>query len=413
MAASKDIKHGISRVSIGIRANRGIDFTYSPSLNFEYNEQLKLLKKSVRNFAESVLGPIAKIADEKARFSWETAAELSKINAWGIQIPEKYGGAELDTISYAITIEEISRICASTALNVSAHNSLGAYPIFKWGTEEQKKRYLPDISCGKKICAFALTEPNAGSDAGGINSLAVQDGEGFILNGSKIFITNGGIASTLLAISKCKMENGDKGLAAFILESDMDGYEVGKKEDKMGMRGSDTSSIYFNNIRVPKENMLGAPSDGFKIALNALDYGRVGIAAQSLGIAQAAYEHSVNYANSRIQFGKSISNFQAISFKLAEMSTKIETTRLIIQKTAFMRDKGINFSKEAAMSKYIASKVAREVVEESIQIHGGYGYMKDLPLERYYRDAKACEIYEGTSEIMKSIISQHILRGNL
>ncbi len=388
------------------------DFAYSPSLNFEYNEQLKLLKKSIRTFAESVLGPIAKIIDEEARFSWETAAELSKINAWGIQIPEQYGGAELDTISYAITIEEISRICASTGLNVSAHNSLGAYPIFKWGTEKQKERYLPDISSGKKICAFALTEPNAGSDAGGINSLAVQDGEGFILNGSKIFITNGGIASTLLAISKCKMENGEKGTTAFILDSDMDGYEVGKKEDKMGMRGSDTSSIYFNEIYVPRDNMLGSHSDGFKIALNALDYGRIGIAAQSLGIAQAAYEHSVEYAKTRCQFKKPISSFQAISFKLAEMNTKIETTRLLIQKTAFMRDKGMNFSKEAAMSKYMASKVAREVAEEAIQIHGGYGYMKDLPLERYYRDAKACEIYEGTSEIMKSIISQHILRGN-
>ncbi|MFX1236627.1 MAG: acyl-CoA dehydrogenase family protein [Promethearchaeota archaeon] len=413
MEAIKDALRNYKRDSIKIKSKHLENNTFSPNLNFELGEQLKLLKKCVRKFAEDILAPLAPIIDNEARFSWRTAAELAKINVWGMQIPEKYGGAGLDTISYTIAIEEISRVCASTGLNVSAHNSLGAYPILRWGSEEQKEIFLPDISQGKKICAFALTEPNAGSDAGGINSLAVQDGKGFLLNGSKIFITNGGIASILLAISKCKLENGKKGTAAFILESNMDGYEIGQKEDKMGMRGSDTSSIYFNNIYVPRENMLGNHSEGFKIALNALDYGRVGIAAQSLGIAQAAYERSVEYSKNRTQFKKSISNFQGISFKLAEMSTKIETTRLLIQKAAFMRDKGMNFSKEAAMSKYMASQVAREVAQEAIQIYGGYGYMKDLPLERYYRDAKACEIYEGTSEIMKSIISQHILRGNM
>jgi len=259
---------------------------------------------------------------------------------------------------------------------------------------------------------FAMTEPNAGSDVGGINCFATQDGKGFLLNGSKIFVTNGGIASALIVISKYKTQNGDKGMAAFILEKDMEGYEIGMAEDKMGMRGSSTTSIYFNNIYIPRENILGPLSDGFKIAMKTLDFGRIGIAAQSVGIAQAAYEHSIKYSKTRIQFRKPISNFQGISFKLAEMATKIEAARLLVYKAAFMRDQGQSFSKQAAMCKYYASEIANEITKDALQIHGGYGYMKDLPIERFYRDSKACEIYEGTTEIMKLIIAQQILRGN-
>ncbi|MGV9174114.1 MAG: acyl-CoA dehydrogenase family protein, partial [Promethearchaeia archaeon] len=370
-------------------------------MNFELTEKQKLIRRNVRKFSEKVLAPVAPIVDKELRFSWETAKELSKINAWGIQLPERYGGAALDSISYAITIEEISRVCASTGLNLTVHNSVGAYPIYKWGTEEQKEKYLHDLASGEKIAGFTWTEPNAGSDAAGIETTAVEDGDEFIINGSKIFVTNGGVASVMIVGTKYQKEDGEKGLATFILEKDMEGYEIGKKEDKMGMRGSSTTSLYFNDVRVPKENILGNLRSGFRIAMQTLNVGRIGIAAQALGIAQAAYEHSVEYSKGRVQFKQPISKFQGVSFKLSEMATKIDAARLLIYRAAHKKDHSSNFAKESAMCKYYASKIAREVSQEAIQIHGGYGYMKDLPLERYYRDAKVCEIYEGTSEIMK------------
>jgi len=382
-------------------------------LNFELTDKQKLVRSSVRKFSEDILAPVAPIIDRDAEFLWDTAKDLSKINAWGIQLPEKYGGADLDSISYSITIEEISRICASTGLTVTVHNSVGAYPIYKWGTEEQKERFLPDLASGKKITGFTWTEPNAGSDAGGIECLAVEDGNDLILNGSKIFVTNGGIASVLVVGTRYKKENGEEGMAALLVEKDMEGYEIGTKEDKLGMRGNPTTSLYFNNVRVPKDNVLGKISDGFKIAMQTLDVGRIGIAAQALGIAQAAYEHAVEYSKGRIQFRKPISNFQGISFKLAEMSTNIDAARLLVYRAAYMKDNRERFTKESAICKYYASKVARKTTQEALQIHGGYGYMKDLPIERYYRDVKVTEIYEGTSEIMKMIIAQQILRGNL
>ncbi len=382
-------------------------------MNFDLTEKQKLVRNSVRKFSEEILGAMAPIIDNQGIFSWETARELSKINAWGIQLPEKYGGSSLDSISYAIVIEEISRICGSTGLSVTVHNSVGAYPILKWGTEDQKERYLHDIATGKKITGFTWTEPNAGSDAGAIECLAVEDGNDFILNGSKIFVTNGGVASVLLVGTRFKKKNGESGIAAMLVEKDFEGYEIGKIEDKMGMRGNATSSLYFNNVSVPKENILGNLSDGFKIAMHSLDVGRIGIAAQALGIAQAAYEHSVEYSKGRIQFKKPISNFQGISFKLAEMATKIDAARLLVYKAAYMKDSKEKFSKESAMCKLYASEIARQVTMEALQIHGGYGYIKDLPIERYLRDAAITTIYEGTSEIMKLIISQQILKGNL
>lgn len=382
-------------------------------LNFELSNQHKLIKRSIKKFAEEVLAPIAPVLDREAKFSWEIAERLAEINAWGIQIPEKYGGSELDSISYAIVIEEISRVCASTGLTLTVHNSVGAYPILKWGTEEQREKYLPDMAKGSKIGGFSWTEPNAGSDAGGIESLAVQDGDEFILNGSKIFVTNGGIGSIMLIGAKYETSGGEKGIGTFIVEKDMEGYEIGPPEDKLGMRGNITTSLYFHDVRIPKENVLGDLSNGFKIAMHTLDVGRIGIAAQALGIARAAYEHSVEYSKGRIQFGKPISNFQGISFKLAEMSTKIDAARLLVYNAAFLKEIQSNFAKASATSKYYASKIAREIAQEAIQIYGGYGYMKDLPIERYYRDAKVTELYEGTSEIMKLIISREILRGNI
>lgn len=382
-------------------------------MNFELTQRQQLVRRSVRKFAEDVLAPVAPIFDKEAKYSGDIVKELSKINAWGIQLPEKYGGAELDSISYAITIEEISRICASTGLMLTVHNSVGAFPIYKWGTEEQKERYLYDIATGKKISGFSWTEPNAGSDAQGIECIMIQDGDDFVLNGSKIFVTNGAIGSVLLIGTRYKTDDGQKGIATVILEKDMDGYEVGQPEEKMGMQGNITTSLYFHNIRVPKENVLGSLGEGFSIAMLTLDVGRIGIGAQALGIAQAAYEHSVEYSKGRIQFKRPISQFQGISFKLAEMATKIDAARLLVYRAAYIKDKKERFSKESAMCKYYAGKIAREVTQEAIQIHGGYGYMKDLPLERYHRDATVTTIYEGTNEIMKLIIAQQILRGNL
>jgi alkylation response protein AidB-like acyl-CoA dehydrogenase len=382
-------------------------------LNFELTDQQNLVKRSIRKFAQDKLSPLAPIFDREARFSQEMVTELSKINAWGIELPEKYGGADLDAISYAITIEEISRICASTGLTLTVHNSVGAYPIYQWGNEEQKEQYLYDLATGRKIAGFSWTEPNAGSDAQAIECLMVQDGNDFILNGSKIFVTNGALASVMLIGTKYQKKNGEKGIATIILEKDMKGYEIGEPEDKMGVRGNITTSLYFHDIRVPKENVLGSLREGFRIAMQTLDVGRIGIAAQALGIAQAAYEHSIDYSKGRIQFKKPISDFQGISFKLAEMAAKIDAARLLIYKAAFLKDKNLRFSKESAMCKYYAAEIAKDITQEAIQIHGGYGYIKDLPLERYHRDACVTSIYEGTTEIMKLIIAQQILRGNL
>jgi len=381
-------------------------------MKFELEEKHKLVRRSVRTFAEKILAPLAPIMDREEKFYPEIIKESSMMNLWGITIPEKYGGAELDIITYLISIEEISRICASTALTVSVHNAFGTIPIYKLGNEEQKDRFLHDLTSGKKIAGFSWTEPNAGSDARSIECMAVEDGKDFVLNGSKIFVTNGAIASVFLVGTRYQTSDNQKGFTLVIVEKDMEGFEIGPKENKMGMRGNPTTSLYFNNVRVPKGNVLGNLQNGFKYAMQMLDFGRIGIAAQALGIAQAAYEHSVNYAKGRIQFKKPISQFQGVSFKLAEMATKIDAARLLVYRAGYLSERNKNFSKEAAMCKLFASKVARQVSQEALQIHGGYGYMKDLPIERYYRDAKACEIYEGTSEIMKIIIANQILRGN-
>jgi len=382
-------------------------------MNIELKEEHQLVRRSIRSFAEQKIAPHAAQMDIEATTFPEILDELSNMGLWGILIPEKYGGVESDTLSYIIIIEEISRICASTGLTLTVHNGLGASTLYKWGNEQQRERFLFDLTSGKKIIGFSMTEPNAGSDARGIECKAIENGSDFILNGSKIFVSNSGIGSVFLVANRYQTNDGQEGMAIMIVEKEMEGFEIGPKEDKMGMRANQTRSMYFNNVRIPKENILGKMNDGFKIAMQALDFGRIGIAAQALGIAQAAYEQSVEYAKGRIQFKKPISQFQGISFKLADMATKIDAARLLIYRTANLRDQNKNYSKESAMCKYYASKIARQISQEAIQIHGGYGYMKDLPLERYYRDAKLCEIYEGTSEIMKVIIASKLLNGNM
>jgi alkylation response protein AidB-like acyl-CoA dehydrogenase len=382
-------------------------------MNFELTGTQKLVRNSIKDFAIQKIAPFAAKMDKEAKIFPEIIEELAKMDLWGMLIPEKYGGADLDMLSYIIVIEEISKICASTGLTLAVHNTLGASTLYKWGTEQQRQKYLYDLASGRKIMGFSLTEPNAGSDARSIECLAKENGENFILNGSKIFVTNSKVGSMFLVVTRCQTNDDQEGMALIIVEKGMEGFEIGPKEDKMGMRGNQTRSLYFNNVRIPKENILGDFNSGFKIALQALNCGRIGIAAQALGIAQAAYEQSVEYSKGRIQFNKPISRFQGISFKLAEMATNIDAARLLIYRTAQLLDLNKDISKESAMCKLYASKVAREVSQEAIQIHGGYGYMKDLPLERYYRDAKVCEIYEGTSEIMKLIIAKQVLNGNM
>ncbi|MHA2122173.1 MAG: acyl-CoA dehydrogenase family protein [Promethearchaeota archaeon] len=382
-------------------------------MDFELDELQQLVKSSVRDFAETKIAPFASRMDTEATMFPEVLEELSKMNLWGITIPEKYGGAGLDALSFIIVLEEISRICASTGLTLATHNSLGTASIFRWGNEEQKNRFLFDLTSGKKIIGFSLTEPNAGSDAKGVECLAIEEGDYFVLNGEKIFVTNGDLGSIFIVLARCKTNDRQEGMTTLIVETDMEGFELGPKEDKMGMRGNQTRNFYFNNVRVPKKNILGNINEGFKIAMQTLDFGRIGIGAQAVGIARAAYEQSVEYSKGRIQFKQPISRFQGISFKLADMSTKIDAARFLVYRAAMLRDQNKSYSKESAMCKLYASKIARQITQEAIQIHGGYGYMKDLPLERYYRDAKICEIYEGTSEIMKLIIAHKILNGSI
>jgi butyryl-CoA dehydrogenase len=314
-------------------------------------------------------------------------------------------------VSYAIVIEELSRACASTGLNVTVHNSVCAVPIQKWGTDEQKERLLPDLAAGKRIGAFAMTESNAGSDVAGVATTAEQDGDEWVINGTKIFATNGGVASVMLigALTDPKLPP-HKSLGLFIMEQDMKGFSVGKIEDKMGMRGSSTTELVFRDCRVPKENMLGNASTGFSIAMQTLDIGRIGIAAQALGIGQAAYEASLKYSKVRQQFGKPISAFEAISFKLAEMATELNAARLLTWQACDKKDRGLPFSMEAAMCKYYAAERATQICSDAIQIHGGYGYMTETNLPRFYRDVKICSIYEGTSQIMELIIANNILK---
>lgn len=372
-------------------------------------EKHEELRERIRDFAESEVAPIAQSLDLESRFPKEEIMKLAKMGIMGIPYEKKFGGMGLDTLSYAIAVEELSRVDGGTGVILSAHTSLGSYPIEAFGTEEQKKKYLTPLAKGEKIGAFGLTEENAGSDASGTETTAVLDGNHYVLNGSKIFITNAPEADIYIVFAMTDPSKGNHGISAFIVEKDWDGFTFGEPYNKMGIRSSATAELRFNKVKVPKENLLGQEGQGFRIAMQTLDGGRIGIAAQALGIAQGAYEAALEYSRERIQFGASIAANQGISFKLADMATELRAARFLVYSAAEMKDAGERFSMEAAMAKQYASEMALRVTNEALQIHGGNGYLKGMDVERAYRDAKITTIYEGTNEIQRVVIAAHIL----
>jgi butyryl-CoA dehydrogenase len=364
----------------------------------------------VREFAEKEIEPKAKELDETGQFPFDTVKKLGEMGILGMVVPEEYGGSGYDTMSYSIAVEEISRVCGSTGITVAAHNSLGLYPVYLFGNEEQKRKYIPDLASGKKLGSFGLTEPDAGSDAAGTKTTAVLDGDAYVINGSKCFITNASVGETFVITAMTHKSKGYKGISSFILEKGIKGFSVGKKENKMGLRGSDTATLMFEDLRLPKENLLGKEGEGFKQFMITLDGGRISIGAMALGIAQGAYDKALDYAKEREQFGQPIGNFQAIQWKLADMATQLEAARHLIYHASELKDQGERFIRESAMAKLYASEVGRFVTHQAIQILGGYGYMSEYPVERYMRDVKLCEIGEGTSEIQRLVIARELMR---
>ena len=379
-------------------------------MDFELTDEQQLIREAVREFAEAEVTPIAAEIDRDHRFPHELLPKLAEMNLMGMPYPEKAGGAGADYVSYIIAVEELSRACASTGVVVSAHTSLATWPIFKFGTQAQKDQYLHDMASGRRLGAFALTEPAAGTDAGAGTATATLHADGYTLNGSKMFITNAPFAGLYIVFAKTDPERGTRGMSAFIVEKDAPGFSVGEAEHKLGIRGSSTPPVYFSDCRVPREALLGGEGDGFKIAMATLDGGRIGIAAQALGIAQAALDASVAYAKERVQFGKPIATLQAIQWMIADMATEIDAARLLVYRAASCVDNGRPYSTEGAMAKLFASETATRVAGKAIQIHGGYGYTESYPVERNYRDAKITEIYEGTSEVQRMVIARSTLR---
>ncbi|AEN86983.1 Acyl-CoA dehydrogenase [Priestia megaterium Q3] len=375
---------------------------------FKLSEEHEMIRKMVRDFAKNEVAPTAAERDEEERFDRGIFTQMADLGLTGIPWPEQYGGIGSDYLAYCIAVEELSRVCASTGVTLSAHTSLAGWPIYTFGTEEQKHKYLKPMATGEKIGAYGLTEPSAGSDAGGMRTLAVKDGEDYILNGSKIFITNGGEADIYVVFAR--IDPNEKRTSAFIIEKDMPGFSVGKKEKKLGIRSSPTTEIIFEDCRVPKENLLGNEGEGFKVAMMTLDGGRNGIAAQAVGIAQGALDAAVAYAKERQQFGKPIISQQGIAFKLADMATSIEAARLLTYQAAWLESQGLPYGKESAMSKLYAGDTAMKVTTEAVQVFGGYGYTKDYPVERFMRDAKITQIYEGTQEIQRLVISRYLAK---
>ncbi|HHP1037106.1 TPA: acyl-CoA dehydrogenase AcdA [Bacillus thuringiensis] len=379
-------------------------------MHFKLSEEHEMIRKMVRDFAKNEVAPTAAERDEEERFDRELFDQMAELGLTGIPWPEEYGGIGSDYLAYVIAIEELSRVCASTGVTLSAHTSLAGWPIFKFGTEEQKQKFLRPMAEGKKIGAYGLTEPGSGSDAGGMKTIAKRDGDHYILNGSKIFITNGGIADIYVVFALTDPESKQRGTSAFIVESDTPGFSVGKKESKLGIRSSPTTEIMFEDCRIPVENLLGEEGQGFKVAMQTLDGGRNGIAAQAVGIAQGALDASVEYARERHQFGKPIAAQQGIGFKLADMATDVEAARLLTYQAAWLESEGLPYGKESAMSKVFAGDTAMRVTTEAVQVFGGYGYTKDYPVERYMRDAKITQIYEGTQEIQRVVISRMLTK---
>ncbi|WP_333861202.1 acyl-CoA dehydrogenase family protein [Clostridium sp.] len=376
---------------------------------FKTTEQHENLRTKIREFAEEEVKPIAFMLDQENKFPSEAIHKLADMGMMGIPYPKEYGGAGLDVLSYAIAVEELSRVDGGTGVILSAHTSLGTYPIAAYGTEEQKQKYLVPLAKGEKLGAFGLTEENAGSDAAGTETTAVLEGDHYILNGEKIFITNAGEADIYIIFAVTTPDIGTRGISAFIVEKDSEGFSFGKHYDKLGIRSSATGELVFNNVKVPKENLLGKEGEGFKIAMSTLDGGRIGIASQALGIAQGAYEHALEYSKERIQFGKPICQQQTIAFKLADMATKLRAARLLVYSAAELKENHEHYSMEAAMAKQYTSDVCLEIVNDALQIFGGSGYMKGMEVERAYRDAKICTIYEGTNEIQRVVIASNII----
>ncbi|MFE7063638.1 acyl-CoA dehydrogenase [Sutcliffiella sp. NPDC057660] len=379
-------------------------------MNFLLSEEHEMIRKMVRDFAKNEVEPTAAERDEEERFDMEIFRKMADLGLTGIPFPEEYGGIGSDYLAYCIAVEELSRVCASTGVTLSAHTSLASWPIYKYGTEEQKQKYLVPLAQGTSIGGYGLTEPGSGSDAGGMRTTAKLDGDHYVLNGSKIFITNGGIADIYVVFAVTDPSSKHKGTSAFIIESGFEGFSVGKKEKKLGIRSSPTTEIIFEDCRVPVENMLGAEGEGFKIAMMTLDGGRNGIAAQAVGIAQGALDAAVGYAKERVQFGKPIAAQQGVSFKLADMATSVEASRLLTYQAAWRESEGLSYGKESAMSKLFAGDTAMKVTTEAVQVFGGYGYTKDYPVERYMRDAKITQIYEGTQEIQRLVISRMLTK---
>lgn len=376
-------------------------------MNFQLTEEQQMMRKMVRDFAQKEIAPFVPTM-EQGVFPSEVLEKMGVLGLMGIPIPAKYGGAEMDFISYILAINEISKVSATTGVILAVHTSVGTSPILYFGTEEQKKKYIPKLASGEYLGAFALTEPSAGSDAGSLKSRAVKHGDHYVINGSKVFITNGGEADTYIVFASTNLEAGTRGISAFIVEKDTPGLIIGKDEHKMGLYGSRTVQLTFEDMKVPVENLLGEEGQGFKVAMSNLDVGRIGIGAQALGIAEAALECAAEYAKERYQFGKPIAMQQGLGFKLADMATSVEAARLLVYRAASLQAQGLPCSKEASIAKLFASKTAVEVTTEAIQVFGGYGYTKEYPVERFFRDAKICEIYEGTSEIQRLVISRQL-----
>jgi alkylation response protein AidB-like acyl-CoA dehydrogenase len=378
-------------------------------MNAFLSEKHGTVRRSVRAFCERELFPIAKEIDQEASFPWEAVEKMAQLGFFGIQVPAELDGAAMDSLSYVITVEEISRACAGLGLCVTVHNSVAVYPILAFGNEEQAQRWLPPLARGEKIGAFCLTEPNVGSDAASVEATAIRDGDHYIVNANKVFVTNGGVADICLLFVRTDPQAGRKGLSVIVAERGTPGFVVGDLEDLCGVRANPVSSIRLYDCRVPVENLLGKEGMGLRIGLVTLDTGRVGIAAQALGIAQAALEESVKYAKQRHQFGVPIIKHQAMQMMIADMATQIEAARLLVYHAAVLRDQGKPFSQAGTMAKLFASEVSSKVTDMAIQIHGGYGYSKDYPVERYYRDARVTRIYEGTSEIHRMVIARGVL----
>jgi len=379
-------------------------------MNFELTDVQKMMRKMVREFAEKELAPGSAERDEKEEFDRSLFNAIGKMGLGGICFPEEFGGAGGDYLSYILAVEELSRVDGSLGVTLSASVSLCGWPIYAYGTVEQKKKFLTPLADGSKLGAFGLTEPSAGTDAGAQKSIAVLDGDHYVLNGSKLFITNAGEAEIYVVFAMTDKSKGTKGISAFILEKDMPGFTFGKKEHKMGIRSSQTMELVFRDVIVPKENLLGKEGEGFKIALGTLNGGRIGIAAQALGIAQGALEQAIKYSKQRVQFGKSISKNQGIAFMLADMATRLDAARLLTYRAAYLKDKGLPYSKESAMAKVFASDAAMAITTDAVQIFGGYGYSQEYPVEHMMRDAKITQIYEGTNQAQRIVISSEILK---